>query len=399
MASAEKPRQTLTWPLLAGLALLSAGGPFGTDLYLPGLPRIAADLGTSDAAVQLTLSSFMLGMAAGQVFIGPLSDSLGRHKLLVISAVLAVVSSAACALAPNIAVLIGARAALGLGMGACVVLSRASVADLAEGKMAAKAFSLLMMIMGVAPILAPVVGSVLVEPIGWRGLFWVLTGVAAAQLAVAVLLVRESLPVSARSQSGLAQLGRNFRTALGNRAFLGYTLAFGAGFGTMFSYIAASAYLFQTELGLSPLQYGLCFGMNAAGITIASFLNARLVEKTDPHAILRRALLGMLLCAVALLIDALVGPHLFVVIPVLFVAVSQIGFVMGNATALGTSQVRRIAGTGSAVMGAAQFLTASLVSPLVVLGSNTALSMALGMVVCASLANFGAAIGGRKSVA
>lgn len=383
-------KQYLGAGLLSGLALLSAGGPFGIDVYLPALPAIAEDLGTTPALMQLTLTGFLAGMAVGQLFIGPLSDAHGRHRLMVGGALLATLSAVACALSPSIGVLVCARFLQGAGLGSGVVLSRATVSDLAEGSAVAKAFSLLMMIQGVAPVVAPVLGGFLLEPIGWRGLFWVLAGISAAQLAVAVFLIRESRPPEERTTGGF-----RFGAVLRNREFIGYLLAFAFGFGTMFSYIAASPYLFQNQLGFSPRAFSIIFGINAVGIALSSFINSKLVERTEPFNLLVRGLLVMLGCAVILLVDSLFGPHPWLAVPVLFLAISQIGFIMGNATALGTSAVRPLAGTGAAVMGACQFVVAGTVSPLVVLGSNFGLSMAMGMACCATIGLVGLRLASR----
>ncbi|MEX3514738.1 MULTISPECIES: MFS transporter [unclassified Corynebacterium] len=175
----------MPYSLLLSLALLSATAAFATDVYLPVMPAIAAEFGVADAWVQLTLTAFFVGLAAGQLFIGPLSDALGRKTLLLLGAVGAVAASVLAALAPNIGVLIAARFLHGLGGGACVVLSRAVVPDLLVGKAAARAFSLLMAIQAIAPALAPIIGGLLAEPIGWRGIYWVLVGLHVVQLLLA----------------------------------------------------------------------------------------------------------------------------------------------------------------------------------------------------------------------
>ena len=365
---------------LAAFALLAAGGPFAIDMYLPAFPAIAADLNTTPSLVQLTLSTFMVGMALGQLFVGALSDTRGRHRLLVIGAVVSVAASASCALTTHINLLIAARFILGLGSGACVVLARACVSDLAHGRSAARAFSIMMTIQGLAPVIAPILGGLLAEPIGWRGLFWVLTGLAALQLAVAVLVVRETLPAESRTSGGLKAFFGNLVAVLRNRRFVGYLLAFSFGFGGLFAYISASPFIIQGQLRLPPVVYSVVFALNSLGIVIGSMINARIVGRMEPHALLRNATYVL---AVALL---LVPQSEWLVLPLLFIVASSLGFILGNATAVGNGVVRERSGTGSAVMGFAQFLVGGMVSPLVGLGGNPIIATGICITVCGAIA-------------
>ena len=368
---------------LAAFALLAAGGPFAIDMYLPAFPAIAADLNTTPSLVQLTLSTFMVGMALGQLFVGALSDTRGRHRLLVIGAVVSVAASASCALTTHINLLIAARFILGLGSGACVVLARACVSDLAHGRSAARAFSIRMTIQGLAPVIAPILGGLLAEPIGWRGLFWVLTGLAALQLTVAVLVVRETLPAESRTSGGLKAFFGNLVAVLRNRRFVGYLLAFSFGFGGLFAYISASPFIIQGQLGLPPVVYSVVFALNSLGIVIGSMINARIVGRMEPHVLLRNATYVLAVSGVALL---LVPQSEWLVLPLLFIVASSLGFILGNATALGNGVVRERSGTGSAVMGFAQFLVGGMVSPLVGLGGNPIVATGLCIAVCGAIA-------------
>ena len=182
----------MAFSLLLALALLSATAPFATDMYLPTLPAIAEEFGAADSVVQLTLSGFFVGMAVGQLTVGPISDVIGRRRLLLGGAIVALIASAMAALAPSIAVFVIARILQGLGGGACVVLSRAMVPDLLSGREAAKTYSMLMAILAIAPAIAPIAGGLLAEPIGWRGIYWVLTGLHALQLLVVLTIVPET---------------------------------------------------------------------------------------------------------------------------------------------------------------------------------------------------------------
>lgn len=392
----NRPGQQLTTGLLFGLALLSAAAPLATDLYLPALPNIVGSLDTTQAMAQLTLSGFMLGLAVGQLIIGPISDSLGRKKLLVGGAVIALIASVIAAMAPTIGVLILARLLQGLGSGACVVLARAVVPDLAAGRKAAKAFSLLMTIQGIAPVAAPVVGGLLLDPIGWRGLFWVLAGINIVQLLVAVVVVRESLPKGRRTGVTVRGILANYLYVLKNPVYRGYTFSFAFGFAAMFCYISASPFVVQTQMGLSVGAFTLVFAANAVGLVAGNLLNSRLIDRYDPHAILRAAQLFLLVVAVVLLVAVNFTISPWLIFPLLFLSVSPIGIILGNSTALGTGEVRERAGSGSAVMGFLQFALGAAVSPFMGLGANAALTMAVGMVACVLVSLAGQVYAGRR---
>lgn len=366
-------------------------------MYLPALPAVAADLGTSHTLVQLTLSGFMVGMAVGQLITGPISDAVGRKKLLVWGALLAGVASVVAAMAPGVWVLIGARVIAGLGSGACVVLSRSVIPDLEKGKAAAKAFALMMMIQGIAPVLAPVVGGILTQPLGWRGLFWVLVGIAAAQLAVSVFIVPESLTPERRIQASVGSVLGAFRDVLKNRAFLGYTVAFAFGFGAVFSYISASPFVMQEQMGFSEAMFSLIFAINGLGLIAATALNRRLIDSVATSTLVTVALIIMAVASLILAVVAATGLNPWVFLPVLFFTVAQVTIVMGNATALGALQVRHRAGSGSAIMGFFQFALAGLISPLMSVGPQPAVTMALGIMVCALIALAGTRFGVRHS--
>ncbi|PRQ11182.1 Bcr/CflA family drug resistance efflux transporter [Corynebacterium sp. 13CS0277] len=396
MTSSKTPSTPqLTTAVLATLALLSAAGPFAIDLYLPTLPSIARDLNASDALVQFTLTGFMLGMAFGQLIIGPLADRIGRRGLILGGAVVFALASFVCAVAPSIHVLIAARIALGLGGGACVVVSRAVVADLAHGKAAAKAFALMMMIQGLAPVIAPLAGGLLAEPIGWRGLFGVLAGLGVIQLVIAFFLVKESLPTDKRIDEPLGHTVASMLRLLKLPVFTGYTIAFAFGMGAMFSYISASPFVFQNMLGLSPLMFSVVFAVNSLGIVVGSAVSAKLVGRADPHVLLRNAGVVMVLAAAVATADAATGPHLFVLPFALLVMVSCLGFVLGNATALGTAAAGPRAGSAAAVMGCVQFIISGVVSPLSVIAENQALSMGICALVCAAIGVGGTVLAGR----
>lgn len=298
-----KTPQQLSTPLIWGLALLAASPALSTDMYLPAMPGIAADLNTTTPLVQLTLSAFMAGMAIGQLIIGPISDQLGRKGLLIGGAVAALIASVLCAVAPSISVLIAARILQGLGGGACVVISRAIVSDLARGKKAAQAFALLMIIQGVAPVAAPLFGGVLVEHVGWRGIFWTLALINVAQLMVVIFGIRESKPVEERSAAGVRGMLANYAFVLGNRQFLAYVLTLAFAFGALFSYISASPFVIQTQMGMSVGVFSLIFGVNACGLIIGGMMNRRLLQTVHAHKVMRTVLLSFVILCLLLLLE------------------------------------------------------------------------------------------------
>lgn len=370
------------------LAFLTAVAPLATDMYLPAFPRMAEDLGTSASAVQLTLTTFMIGLALGQLVIGPLSDQRGRRGLLILGTAVSTVAGAVCALAPDIGVLVGARFVHGFAGAAGIVLARAVVADRASGAAAAKLFGLMMMIQGIAPVAAPLLGGGLSGAIGWRGIFWVLTAISAVLLVCVLVLVPETLPQERRTTGGLRATAHDARRVLGNRRYLGYTGAMVFAFAGMFAYISASPFVLQNVLGLSVGWYSVAFAVNALGIAAASAVNARLVGRFSPMALLRTGVIALVVVGVLLVVDATVlGLPTWPTLVLLFASTASLGLVAGNATGLATDEAAGAAGTGSAVMGALQFALGAAVSPVVGLaGESSAVPMALTMAVVALLA-------------
>ncbi|SER79046.1 MFS transporter, DHA1 family, bicyclomycin/chloramphenicol resistance protein [Propionibacterium cyclohexanicum] len=373
--------------LLVSLALLSAAAPLGTDMYLASMVQLAQDLHTSASAAQLTLSAFMIGMGLGQLIIGPISDSIGRRRPLVIGSVCFLISSVCVALAPNIELLIALRFVMGLAGGTGVVLARAVVADLADANGAAKAYALLMAIQGLAPVIAPVLGGVLSGPIGWRGIFAVLAIFNAFMALAAIFVVPESLPASKRNGAGVSQVWHDLSAMLGNLRFIGYGIIFAVGFGVMFAYISASPFVLQGEYGLSKINYSLAFAGNAVLMAIVAAASARLVEHFQIRHLMLVGLGLMTLGTAGLVIASLLGTTpLGLVIGLLALTLAGISLSSGNATALAISALSgRAAGTGSGLLGAAQFLVAAVVSPLVGLGHRPVVSMALVMAGCLAI--------------
>ncbi|TFV55520.1 Bcr/CflA family efflux MFS transporter [Mycobacterium sp. PS03-16] len=364
--------------------MLTAVAPLSIDMYLPAFPAMAVEFGTTASAIQLTLTTFMVGLALGQLVIGPLSDRYGRRPLLLAGTLVCVLASVACALAPNVGLLIAFRFLQGFGGAAGVVLSRAMVADRARGAAAARAFSLMMIINGVGPVAAPLLGGSLVPHIGWRGVFWVLAGLAVLMLIGAAVVLAETHPPHRRSTGGLPTMVRDARAVLANRRYLGYTLAFGFSFAVMFCYISASPFVLQNVLGLSPVGYSIAFAANAVGLVAMNVVNARIVGRFGQRRLIALGVTFMVVLSVSLLVDAVIGPVLWITLALLAGVVASLGLIVANATALALEEARDAAGTGSAVLGALQFGLAAVASPLG--GDHTAVPMAVGMVASALIA-------------
>lgn len=385
-------RGTLTVPLLLVLALLASVAPFGIDLYLPAFPRMAADLRTSDTAIQLTLTMFLLGLAAGQLVFGPLSDKLGRRGPLLAGSAAFVAASVLATFSPTIGVLLVARLVQGLSAAAGMVVGRAVIADLETGR-AAAAFSLMMIVSGVAPVIAPLIGSLLVDSIQWRGVLAVLAALAVAMLAGSAAVVRESLPRERRGTAG----GGGFRLLRG-RGYLSATATFVFAFAVLMAYISASPFLYQTVIGVGPVAYGLLFALNALGLVLSSAVSSRLLHRREPRHVLAIGV-GWLLAAALVLLAMALLPIGATWLPVpIFFAVSSLGFVLGPATGIALDAVPGAAGTGSAVLGAAQFGLGALISPLVSLGDGrSAIPMAVTIAALAVVAALAHAAAPAKS--
>lgn len=383
--------------LLVTLALLSATAPFATDMYLPVMPAIAAEFGVSASAVQLTLTGFFLGMASGQLFAGPLSDALGRRQLLLWGAAVALVASVLAAAAGGIGMLVVARGLQGLGGGMCVVLARAIVPDLAHGDAATRAFSLLMAMGTVAPIIAPIAGGLLAGPVGWRGIYLALAALHALQLVLAWALV-PATGGGVRDGGLVRTLLAGYAAVLRQPVMWGFVLAMSFAFATLFSFIAASSFVIQEVYGFGPLAYSLLFAVNAAGLLAGNLLNAR-VGRALP--MLRAGTIVMVLAAACVLAAVLADAAPALVLFCVFFATAPCSLVMGNTMALATGRMRQRAGAVSAVLGCAQSLMAGAVSPLVGLGADRELSMAVGLTACSVVAAAGAwwATAARRSAA
>ncbi|MBV7528193.1 multidrug effflux MFS transporter [Pseudomonas sp. PDM29] len=368
------------------LGALSAFGPLAIDFYLPAFPAMALAFGTDENHVQMTLAAYFLGLSIGQLAYGPVADRFGRRIPLLIGVGLFTAASVACAYAPNLEWLIGARFIQALGGCAGMVISRAVVSDKCDAVGSAKVFSQLMLVMGLAPILAPLLGGLLVNTTGWQSIFLALTGFSAlAGLAVATGLP-ESLPAHIPRQP-LSGALRQYGRLLADPIFLGHALTGGIAIAGMFAYIAGSPFIFIKLYGVAAEHFGWLFGINAAGFILVAQVNARLLAKRGPMFLLARAVwvylaAGLILLAVSSLHTAQLWPLL---IP-LFICIASLGCISPNAAACAMSGQGARAGSASALLGCLQFSVAAGASALVgVLHDGSAVPMAMVISLCGIL--------------
>lgn len=371
---------------LVVLGALTAFGPLSIDMYLPALPRLTRDFGASASVGQLTLTACLLGLAAGQLLAGPLSDRFGRRPPLLAGVAAYVAASLACALAPSVAVLVVARLVQGLAGAAGIVVARAIVRDLYGGTHLARVFARLMLVNGLAPIAAPVLGSQLLRITSWRGVFVALTGIGVALLAAAATLA-ETLPPERRREAGFAPVAAALRTLVRDRGFVGYTAALGFAAGAMFVYIAGSPFVLQDLHHVSPQLYAGIFALNAVGIVAAGQVSAGLVHRTGSRPLLTAGLALQTAGAIALVAVVAAGIGVAGIVPALFGVVAAVGFVFPNASALALADHPEIAGSASGLIGVFQFTFGAVAAPLAGAGgARSAWPMALAIAAFALLA-------------
>lgn len=365
------------------LGALSAFGPLAIDFYLPGFPAMALAFGTDEKHIQTTLAAYFLGLSLGQLAYGPVADRFGRRIPLLVGVSLFTLASVACAFAPNLDALILARFVQALGGCAGMVLSRAIVSDKCDAVASAKVFSQLMLVMGLAPILAPMLGGVLVNLYGWQSIFIALTLFSALCTVAVAAGLPESLPATVPRQP-LSGALRQYGRLLKDRVFLGHALTGGIAIAGMFSYIAGSPFVFIKLYGVPPEHYGWLFGSNAAGFILVAQVNARLLAKRGPAFLLVRTVwiylaAGLSLLAISALHPAMLWPLL---IP-LFVCIASLGCIIPNASACAMSGQGARAGSASALLGCLQFSVAAGAAALVgVLHDGSAVPMALVISLC-----------------
>jgi DHA1 family bicyclomycin/chloramphenicol resistance-like MFS transporter len=367
--------------VLVFAALLSAFGPFMTDLYLPAFPELMEYFGTTTSLIQLSLTFGVIGLAAGQLVIGPLSDKYGRRRPLILSLTVFVVSTLICLLCRDVITFICFRLLQGIAAAGGVVISRSIAVDLYEGKEFTRFFAMLSAVQGLAPIVAPIAGGLLLGITDWRGIFAVLLLIGVAILAAAFRF-RESLPEERRQTGSVLATFANFRSVLGNKHFVCYMLIQSFAMGVLFAYISSSPFIFQTEYGLTPVMYSVCFAFNGLAIMTGNLIVPRFGSE-------ERALgIGAccLLIASLVLAVCLMGGWSVVAIEIGFlVLLFCVGMVLPTSTSLALALERKNSGNASAMLGFFQFTFAGLVAPLVGLGEvSVATSWVIVIASCAT---------------
>ncbi|GAA1853398.1 multidrug effflux MFS transporter [Microbacterium koreense] len=369
------------------LGALTALGPFTIDLYLPAFPVLEADFQTSAAAIQLTLTGTMIGFALGQLIVGPLSDKVGRRRPLLTVTAIHVFASVAAALAPTLELLSAARVLQGAGAAAGGVVAAAVVRDLFGGRRLVVMLSRLALVTGVAPVLAPLVGSALLLVMPWRGIFVVLAVYGVVMLIAASVYIPETLPPARRGEKGSTTVWQRYRSVLTDRVFLGVLVIGGMTFSGLFSYLSASSFLFQLTYGFDAQQYGLLFAANSLGVVLGVQVAARLAARFGPQWVLAYSTAVLLVSGATIIVFDMLGFGLWGVVAPLFVFMTACGFTMPCVQVLALDRHGKAAGTAQSILGAANFGVAGIISPLVgwlSVGSGiTATTMAAVMVGCA----------------
>jgi DHA1 family bicyclomycin/chloramphenicol resistance-like MFS transporter len=370
---------------------LTATPPLAMDMYLPSLPEVTRSLHAPAATVQLTLTTCLAGMALGQLVVGPMSDKWGRRRPLLTGLAVYIVATALCAFAPNVEFLIAFRLVQGLAGAAGIVIARAVVRDLYDGVAMARFFSTLMLVSGVAPIVAPLVGGQILRVTDWRGVFVILTFVGAALAVLVWTRLPETLAPADRHAGGTAEALRSMRTLLADLPFTGYMLTGGFAFAALFAYISASPFVIQEIYGASPQTFSLLFGINSVGLVAVGQINGKLlVGRVSMDKVLGAGLAMVVVAATALLLMATGTFGAVGLVPVaaaLFVLMSAMGVTLPNAQTLALMRTRHSAGSASALLGTSSFLIGAVASPLVgIAGEHTAVPMAVVQLVAALVA-------------
>lgn len=375
--------------LVVILAYMSALAPLSTDMYLPALERVKQSFATSEFYAQLSVASFFVAFALGQLVYGPLSDKFGRKKPLYAGISLFIAASLACVSFDNIYAFIFFRFLQALGGCAGVVLARAIVNDKFELHEAAAMFALMMVVGSLAPMLAPTFGGFVLEFFPWQAIFTILFALGILLFIFIFFGLDESAEIKSDAAISAAAVARDYGEILRNKEFMRYTLGFAVAMSALFAYITGSSFIFLDYYGLSERAFGAVFGINALGMTLVSALNAKLVQKSEPAALLNFGLIAMLVMSLILLACSMLDLPFICFEASLFVLLSSLGFVAPNATTLAMALYKDgNSGAASAVLGTTQFAIAGAISFIVgAVGANKPFLLASVMAICALCAN------------
>lgn len=370
------------------LALMSSIAPLSTDMYLPALSQVKQSFETSEFLTQLSLASFFVAFALGQLIYGPLSDVFGRKIPALVGIFLFMLSSLFCVIIDNIYVFIILRFFEALGGCAGVVIARTIVNDLFELKEAASIFALMMVFSALAPMLSPSFGGFLIEYFSWHSIFATLFGLGILLFLLIFFALKESAPHLKRQKFSHKETLKSYRFVLKDKPFILYVSCASLVLAAMFAYITGSSFVFINFFGLSERDFGLLFGLNALGFVIFANINAKMVRKIDSEKILFYALIIMLISTLILFVNSLIKPNFWLFELSIFTSIALLGFIAPNTTTLAMARFKDHSGTASAVLGTSQFALAGVISFIVsAVGANTPVILALIMLICVVLAN------------
>ena len=373
-------REKLVYILLLGA--LTALGPFTIDLYLPAFPALESSFKVSEAAIQLTLTGTTVGFGVGQLVVGPFSDKVGRRLPLILATAVHIGSSLGAALATDIGMLSLFRVLMGIGAAGGGVVAMAMVRDLFHGYSMVRMFSRMSLVNGLAPILAPVIGSQLLLAFPWPGIFYFLASYGLLVIIASIFFIRETLPADQRGKSTVTA-GQRYKKVLTDRIFVGMVLVGSLNFGGLFAYLSASTFLFQKVYGFSPQEYGILFGINSLGIVAGVQISSRLIRRVAPQWIVAGATLFMLCMSVVIIVLDLFHVGLWGTLVPLWFYICATGFMFPCVQVLSLANHGAQAGTAASLLGASQFMMAGIVPPVVGwLGVNSAVPMGAVMAVC-----------------
>ncbi|MFC8040492.1 multidrug effflux MFS transporter [Paenarthrobacter sp. NPDC057355] len=373
-------REKLVYILLLGA--LTALGPFTIDLYLPAFPALESSFNVSEAAIQLTLTGTTVGFGVGQLVVGPFSDKVGRRLPLILATALHISSSLGAALAQDIGMLSVFRVLMGIGAAGGGVVAMAMVRDLFHGYSMVRMFSRMSLVNGLAPILAPVIGSQLLLVFPWPGIFYFLAAYGLLVIVASIFFIRETLPADQRGTSTVT-VGQRYKKVLTDRIFVGMVLVGSLNFGGLFAYLSASTFLFQKVYGFSPQEYGVLFGVNSLGIVAGVQISSRLIRRIAPQWIVAGATLFMVCMSVLIIVLDLFHVGLWGTLVPLWFYICATGFMFPCVQVLSLANHGAQAGTAASLLGASQFMMAGIVPPVVGwLGVTSAVPMGAVMAVC-----------------
>lgn len=384
MSALAPTRLPARWLLILMLGSLTAFVPLSIDMYLPAFPDIAEEFGVEIGQVQLTLSIYMIGMAMGQMFYGAMSDRWGRRRLLLFGMSIFALATAGCALSGSIGALMLWRFGVAVGGSAGMVVTRAIVRDSFDVKESANIFSLLMLVMGAAPIMAPFIGGQLLLITGWRGIFWLLATFATVCIVAVLKFMPETLARENRVRRGIGGILGVYTGLVRDRVYFGYVLSIGCVSAMLFAYIAGSPTLFIEKYGVSAQSFGIFFGVNSGGMVIAAQANRWLLKRLAPRKALEVTYALNTTMALMFVLQVGTGWGGFpAAVAILFVAVGSTGFLFPNITALAMAPKGRVAGSASAMMGTVQFgLGGAAGTAVGLLYNGTAIPMAAVLATC-----------------